>query len=231
MSSRLTVERGTGLLLLLIAGATTLIMTVGRLGLGAARPDFQEDFPALARDPDPFFAGLLLSTAMAIGLIAAAAGLYRTFHHHGPALASIGACGLLASGVLLLVTTVTGRALLDLAAEWHAAGVAGDAVWTAARAVALVYEALAGVSFMLMLGSLAAFGALTQRSGVLPRRLGGLALLSGLSVVLGLGLARVVEGYFLAFLGGLAAGLIWFLITGVWLLIWGAAMASDPEPA
>jgi hypothetical protein len=49
--------------------------------------------------------------------------------------------------------------------------------------------------------------------------------------MLGLSLAGIVEGFFWAFLGGLAAGLIWFIITGLWLLIWGTGMAAHPDPA
>jgi hypothetical protein len=232
MFAKMSIERGAGLLLLLVAGATGLILTVGRLGIGAAEPYFQEDFPALARNPEPYFTGLILTVVLAIGLIAGAAALYRTFQPHGPALAAIGAFGLLAAGALLLVTGAAGRALIELAGEWRATGGGfGGPVWAAARAVALVYESLAGASFLLMLSSLAVFGALILRRGALPRWLGGLALLAGLGVVVGLGLAWVVEWFFWAFLGGLVAGLAWFLIAGAWLLARGTAPAARPDPA
>jgi hypothetical protein len=103
MLAKLTIERVAGFCLLIVAGTIILSMTVARLGIGAAQPYFQEDFAALARNADPFVTGLVLTVVKAIGLIAAAA-LYRTFYPHGPALATIGAFGLLAAGVLLLVT-------------------------------------------------------------------------------------------------------------------------------
>jgi Na+-translocating ferredoxin:NAD+ oxidoreductase RnfA subunit len=95
--------------------------------------------------------------------------------------------------------------------------------------VALIFEYLALIAFMLLIGSLATFGLAILRNAMLPRWLGGWAAVSGLCTVLGIALLPLQEAfYFLAMLGVLA-GLLWFLIAGIWLLLRGTGEAPRPS--
>jgi hypothetical protein len=81
------------------------------------------------------------------------------------------------------------------------------------------------ITMLLLIGSLVTFGLVILRSAMLPRWLGGLATLSGLSVVLGVALLPLHEVFYGLAALGVLVGLLWFLITGVWLLLRGTGEA------
>jgi hypothetical protein len=223
--------RGAGALLVAIAAVLVAAMTAGRVGIGAGVEYFRDDFPKFADNLDRAGVALYLIAILGVISIVAAGLLFAALQAHSPALAVVGACLLLASGILWLVETAVGRALYDLASEWRATiGQPYDAIWTAARGFALIYEILVFITIFLMLNSLLAFGVLCLRCAVLPRWLGGLATVAGMAPFIALAFAGVLgESAFYVFMAGGALGLSWFVIAGIWLLARGSARTAPLE--
>ena len=215
------IERSTGLLMLLAVGSLVALMASG-YGIGAEQQYFRDDFPRLARDLDGFKASLVVGAIVGSMLIVTAAALSHTLRSRDSLLASIGAFGLLAAGVIMLIDVGAGRSLYDLAAQWRDAGGAeGDPIWISARAVALIYEGLAGLSMMLLVGSLFAFGGAVVQQAVLPRPLGWLPIAGGVVLALALIVGAVTDGGWYLLMASVLIGLVWLLLTGGWLLLRG----------
>lgn len=226
MIPTIATERIAGALLLLFIAVMAGSLFAGGAGIGAEPEYFREDFPRLAAGLDRFQRVnlvLALEVVSSLILIAAAAALYLTFRPHDSALATLGAFLLLSGGTLFLVDAAAGRALQSLAGEWRTArGIEGDAIWTSARAVALMYEFLGFVAIFLVLGSFAVFGSLVFWKGPMPRWVGGLAVISGVLLVLSAVSAPLAgDGFFLIGMGSALFAVIWAVITGVWLLLRG----------
>lgn len=241
MLSKITIERTAGVLLLLIV-ALFAALTFVEFGLDVSQEHFREGFrDKIVQNQDRFAAGLVLSSVMSVVMIGAAGALYSTFRPHEPTLATVGAYGLLAGGVLLLAGAGSGVALHDLAGEWSATGGAqAEQVLTSARAVALVFAFFANIAFFLLFGGVSAFGALIAWTGAIPRWLGWLAVFSGvlqaLSLTVGLvtgALWDMVMGsaigtglFSYLIFGSFFSAVLWLLITGGWLLVRGTQEAT-----
>lgn len=188
--------RGAGVFLITIAAVFVTALTAGRIGIGAEVEHFRDDFPRLAYNLHRAGITIYLTALLGVVSIIAASLLYTALRTYSASLATASAFLLLAAGSLWLVEAAAGRALYDLAAEWRAtAGQTGDAVWTVARAVALIYELLAFITAFVMLSSLLAFGVLCLRSAVLPRWLGGRATAAGTTPIIVLALGWLLGGY------------------------------------
>ena len=223
MMPRKLIERSTGVLMLLAVGSLVALMASG-YGIGAEEQYFRDDFPDLTRHLDGFKVSLVVGAITGLLLIVTAAALSSTLRSRDSLLASIGSFGLLAAGIVMLINVAAGRSLYDLAVQWRdAGGTEGDPVWTSARAVALIYEGLAGFSMMLLVGSLLAFGAAALQQGLVPRGLGWLGIAGGAVLVLGLALGAVTDHAWYLIMGSVLVGLVWLLLTGAWLLLRGTS--------
>lgn len=241
MFSKIAVERTAGVLMLLIV-ALFAALTFVEFGVDVSQEHFRDDFrDKIVQDQEMFAAGLVLSSVMSLVMIGGAGALYSTFRPHEPMLATVGAYGFLAGGVLLLIGAATGVALHDLAAEWSGAGAArAEQVLISARAVALVFEFLANIAFLLLFAGVLAFGGLIVWTGAMPRWLGGLAVLSGVlqglsltvglitgalwDLVMGSAIGAGLFSYLL--IGGFFTAVLWLLVTGGWLLVRGTKEAT-----
>lgn len=241
MLSKIAVERTAGVLMLLIVALSAALAAVG-FGVDASLEPFRNDFrDKVVQNQDKFAAGLVLSSAMSVAMFGAAGALYGTFRLHERTLATVGAYGFLAGGVLLLVGAGSGVALHDLAGEWSAADAArAEQVLTSARAVAIEFEFLSNIAFLLLVGGVSAFGGLTAWTGAMPRWLSALAVLSGVLLLLGLTVGLVtgalwdlvmgssVDTGLFSYLmfGSFLTTVLWLSVTGGWLLVRGTKDAG-----
>jgi hypothetical protein len=230
MLSRAVVERAAGALLILVVGLIVYASASSRVGIGADEPYFTYDFPDFARNLAPFGRGLIVMGLAAIALIAAAAGFWAAFQRLEPLMAAVGGFFFTTAGIVLLVAVGAGRAVYALADQWRVGGTYYDATWQAARAAALLFEFLMFATFAMLLVGLLGVGLMSLRRSALPRWLGALATTSGACVALAFAVGAAGQDAYNVLMSGVLIGMVWFIATGVWLLVRGTT-GRDLAPA
>lgn len=222
-----------GVTLLLLAALAIIALVLETVALGDADPMARGDIEDALRDINDneavYFLGTAVDIADEVVVLAAAALLYLVFRDRSRALALFGAFGLVAAGVAFLAADTAeltvGLLAADFVEEGGAGGIAaGDPViLQSARAVA-AFEGLAdliGLTTLafgvLALGSLLAWAPDAEANP--PRWLGGLAVLSGLALLLTWIVAAAEAVGITLSLIGLIGSLLWLVILGGWLLI------------
>lgn len=227
MRSMFMIERGTGLVMLLIS---LLIMgAMSGPGISGSEPYFTDDFPALANDLDALFRAALFRVAVGVAVIPAAGLLYLTFRPHSKTVAALGAGALMVTSVLFMVGGLVTLELHALAGDWREAGrVPGDVTWFEARDAASRLEAMGLFAIMGLGLSFAGFGVIIARSAVLPRPLAWLALAGGAVLLASLPLWSVGDWAWYVFMAGTLGVTIAFLLTAGWLTIRGTRRTAPP---
>lgn len=226
MLSKTSIDRVAGGLLLAFLVAFVVAFTAGP-DLDTRQEEFSETLQEIADDEALWLktgAFLMVASLVAIGL---AGALYQAFRPHERALALFGALGFVAFSLALMMSFIGGTALNEMAQEFaSASGVQASVVVTSARPVALITEFALVTGFAAFLPvSLLVFGALITRIGVVPRLLGWLAVASGVLIPF-FWLSSLIDNiWFVGFIGSLG-GLLWFLITGFWMLLKGTREAT-----
>lgn len=220
MRSMLVIERGTGLVMLLVS--FLIVGAMGGPGISGSEPYFTDDFPAFANDLGSVLRAVIFRFAVGVAMIPAAGLLYLTFRPHSRAVAALGAIALVVTSVLFMVGAVVTLELHALAGDWREAGrVPGDATWLEARAAAGRVETM-GVFAIMGLGlSFAGFGVIIARNAVLPRPIAWLALAGGAVLLGSLPLWSFGDWAWYVFISGTLSVTISFLLTAGWLTIRG----------
>lgn len=222
-----------GVTLLLLAALVIVDAVLETVALGDADPMARSDIEGMLRDINDNGASFFLGTAFSIAsdavvLVAAAAMVYLVFRDRSQALALFAFVGLFAAGVAFLAADAASMTVGLLAADFVEGGgpggiAAGDPViLQSARAVAAFggladLIGLTALAFgLLALGSLLAWAPGAEMNP--PRWLGGLAVLSGLALLLSwVGAAAEDVGITLSLIG-IVGSLLWLVILGGWLL-------------
>lgn len=160
--------------------------------------------------------------------VVSAGGLYQVFRGHDQLLAVWGALGFAAFGLLVTVAFIGVYVVRELAPEFVASsGPEAHALRTTAWAFAEIIRWVFYVgAFTFLVVAMLAFGALIIQSAVVPRWLGWLALV--LSVVMALYWVVIFISFFWAVgWAGFLGTLLWFLITGGWLLVRGSRTPTE----
>lgn len=224
----LKTSRVAGVLLIVMVIVMLIGLGVGPVGIGADEQYFRDDFPQQARQAEQRAMGLIPLGALGLTLIAAGAGLSALLRTRSPWLAILGGYCWLASGTLLLLETTIGRSLYTLAGQWtRGGGSPGDALWTTAQGVALIYEALAGVALVMLVLGVFGFGLLITITRALPRWSGMIGVAAGAVVIVSFMVAPFGEGGWWLLMVGVVLALVWCLVSGVWLTFFGVPRADQ----
>lgn len=235
---------GITLLLLVILVIVNIVLVTA--AVGDADPLKRGDLENMLRDINDnealFFIGTAFSIATdAVVLLAAAAMLFLVFRDRSPVLALFTFAGLVASGVAFLATDAASLTAGVLAADFVEKGGAGGiaagdpVILQSARAIA-VFAGLTdpigstALGFgLLALGALIAWAPAGEVNP--PRWLGGLAVVSGLTTLLGwIYLADTLTGGVILTIA-IVGTLLSLLILGVWLLIQPESGKGRPAAA
>ncbi len=228
MRSTFVIERGSGLVMLLII--LLIAGTLSRPGISGEEAYFAWNFPSFARNLDSFYRATLFQFAVGAVTFIAAGLLYLTFRPYSRAGAALGGVALALAGVLFIAGAVAGLQLHSIAGEWRDAGhVPGDAKWLEARDAAGLVSGFGSLALGIMALRFLSFGAVIARRAALPRALGFPAIIGALLVVaafgfgaIGFGVAAPVgEAGWLVFMLGLLAVATSFVLTAGWLTVRG----------
>ncbi|MBI2913791.1 MAG: DUF4386 family protein [Chloroflexi bacterium] len=235
-----------GVTLLLLAALVIVNLVLVTAAVGDADPVKRGDIEGMLRDINDnkalFFLGTAFSIATdAAALLAAAAMLYLVFCDRSRVLALLAFVGLLAAGIAFLAADTASLTVGVLAADFvekgGAGGIAADdpVILQSARAVA-AFSGLADPIGNTALGfGLLALGSLLARApeGEVnpPRWLGGLAILSGLAMLLGWVVAADTDTGIVVISIGIIGTLLLLVILGGWLLIQPERGESRPATA
>jgi hypothetical protein len=215
MRSMLVIERGTGLVMLLVS--FLIVGAMGGPGISGSEPYFTDDFPAFANDLGSVLRAVIFRFAVGAAMIPAAGLLYLTFRPYSTAIAAFGAMALVVTSVLFVVGAV-------VTLELHA--LAGD--WREARAAAGRVETMGAFAIMGLGLSFAGFGVIIARNAVLPRPIAWLALAGGAVLLGSLPLWSFGDWAWYVFISGTLSVTISFLLTAGWLTIRGTRRTAMP---
>ena len=237
MLSKATIERATGVLLVLLVPA--LFMTLGTLHIGLDTYDEtpRQTMQEILDKQRLFEASVGARLAAGMLSVLTGIGLYLVFRHHERNLAQVGAVGFLLAGASLVLATYGSGALGRLAEDFgEANGADASMIAMSARPISYltVSAVFGGLGAFFALG-LVAFGALIVWRAAVPRWMGYLAIVCGVMISTFWIVPLVGVLWFVGFIGMLGA-FVWQLALGVWMLVWGTrvvstAAGSPLEPA
>jgi len=220
MVARISPERATGMLLILLLISLIVTSSVGP-EVDTRRSEFSASLVEIPDNQERYWTSIgfgLLSDLLTISL---AGLLYLVLRPHGRSLALVGSFSLLAGAVTLLGFHMSRFGLTYLAEAYiGATGPRADTIESMARAFARAGDFGAFSALTLIALGLLSFGAVFIRSKALPRYLGGLAVVSGLLLPF-FWLSSAVDGIWIVGLVGFAGTLLWQLLLGSWLLLKG----------
>lgn len=215
--SQRTIERVNGGLLIAYMAAV-IVSVASRVASNADQEPFRASLQFIVANQGLYLTSLAFNLASNFLLIALAGGLYLTFRPHQRYLALLGALMFLSAGLIWMVSNTSGLALAQLARESAtASSPPADMFLTSARAAELMREFAGKTAFTLAALGLLAFGGLIAWSRAAPRWLGWLAVVASVLIAL----IWYDAAAALHRIGG-TGYLLWFLLTGGWLLLKGS---------
>jgi hypothetical protein len=236
-------EKWAGVALLLLVALVIINIALVTAAVGDADPTKREDIEGILRDINDEKALFALGTASSIATDAVllplvAVLLYLVFCARSRALALLGLVGFASAAVMFLVADAASVAVAFLAEDFVEDGgpggiAAGDPlILESARAVAAVAALMEPTGTTVLALGLLAVGTLVawapQAEVNPPRWLGGLAIVSGLAMVISwVGAASADAGVAIVTLGYVGT-MLFFAILGGWLLV---RPESETRPA
>jgi len=214
---------------LVLALIVTAIVQISIDPIGA--DTFKEDPAGILRDIAENQSQVVVSTAFDIAsnfiFILIAAAFYLAFRAHDRNLALLGSFGFLAAGLLFLTIDMVVISLYTLSESFtEASGAQAQSILNSASAVGLMADPAAAMSLLGMAIGFLSYGLLVVTTGAVPRWIGWFGIVGGL--VAPFGWLYLVESdlFAVGFIGG-GIGLLFFLITGVWLVLKGSSEATE----
>jgi len=209
---------------LLIALIVTFLVQIFVDPIGA--DTFKEDPAGILRAIAENQTQIVVSTAFAIAgnfiLILFAAALYLTFRAHDRNLALIGSFGFLAAGVLFLTIDLVVISLYTLSESFtQASGAQAESILNSASAVGLMADPAAAMSLLGLAIGFLSYGLLVVTTGAVPRWIGWFGIVGGLVAPFGWLYLIEADLFGVGFIG-VIVGLLFALITGLWLVLKGS---------
>jgi hypothetical protein len=224
-------ERLTGAGLALTALAVVLGHVLGDPTIESLddREKFLDEVERAADRIPVIYAFQVVEVATALLALAAGLGLYLLLRERARGAALLGLLLFVLSGVFHAGTGIVGAGMIRAADDYTGGGLAG--IGSGSEDVLELIRVLATIHFANFLTGFAVLGigaaafayGLAWTSGLAPRWLGWLGLVTGALLVL-TPLAVTVELLFLPFFFGAILTLVWLLATGLWLAL------RPPEP-
>jgi hypothetical protein len=178
-------------------------------------------------------ANIFVFTMSGVGLLGAAAGLITAFREKSPALSTLCGIGLVATGILVFMSTALYAAFAELADEYVAtSGPAAADASSNARTVLMVMQATAGMTTMLGGASVWGIALLAAVRGLVPRWFGVLPVASAAIFVLSAAASHWIDDSFawLAFMVAIVGSALWLVLAAGWLLMGGSGAAAVSGP-
>ena len=193
--------------------------------------EFTDVFQEIADSPTQFRIGLASTMVASFLSVLLGGALYLTLSPHHRALALFGALGFLFTGALWAVSGISGIALDRMAGEFNDVFNAAQkaSITSSAQPLGFMFESALFIGMLIPLPlSVVAFGALFVRAGVVPSWLGWSGIVSCLAMA-SMVLSSVADVFWATGMIGTMLTLLWFAVTGGWLLIWGPRDVAGPS--
>jgi hypothetical protein len=222
-------------ILLLFALVTSFVAAgfAGSVGEYNVAPDRVSDtLQRVANNQGLHQAEIGFDLASYVLTVALSGVLYLAFSAHDQPSALLGSLGLAAGGIILAVHDIPWFVLPSIAQDFmSASGAEIIVLQSTGRMIMLTanWGLSVGVTF-LGLGILV-YGILIVSSGIAPRALGWLGIVSGVLLSAGVWLPRIDEGLYFVWVLLAIPYALWQLGLGIWLLARGTAKASHVESA
>ena len=221
MLSRTTIERATGILLMLMS-AVVVAATLMNVGVDTYDTTPGESMRQIVDNPGLFKASVAAKVSVGILGVIVSVLMYSVFHGRERTLALVGTFGFLLLGVSFMGSAYASSGLSQMAKAYeNASGPQATIIAASARPLSHLTEAavFGGIATSIPL-SLLAFGTLIAWTVAMPRWLGLWGVVAGALMLAILG--SDLSGIFWAVgMIGLMGGLAWLLATGAWLVVRG----------
>lgn len=219
MSIKLPFERLAGGLLLLLGIVLPIAVSIS--GYDTAREGWESELRRLSDIPPSHTRVTIFFQALCgIAIVGAGAGFFTALRERTPFIAGIAGFGLLASGILTLVSVTLYAAISSLADDFFA-GNGGAETLVVTRSMALTLDNLVGLTIYMFASSVLLIAYAAWRHSLVAAWLRWVAIGSGTLVVAGL-VANFLdsgEAAWLLLSFGFLALLIWLLLAGISMLV------------
>ena len=220
MLSKGGIERIAGILLLLLP-VFVIVSIVTKVEIDTDIDEFRGSLQDIANDSGRHLIGVSFALIADLLAVALAGAFYLVFRSHERSLALLAAFGFLAMGLMFAVEEMSGFALYSLAKQFETAvNPAADSIVTSALAIALIGEFAHEIAITFFGLAVLLSGVLIVRSGAVHRLIGWPAGLGGFLMLFHWLRFLQEDRIFIARVG-LIGTLIFFLLTGIWLLLRG----------
>ena len=227
--SKRDLDRDVGLLLILVV-ATFVVAVSTFVEVNIDREAIRGSLKEIVDEEVRYLTSWSFNLGGGLLLIVAGVGLFLVLRSCDEALAIIGMVGLIASGVAVIVATMSYFVLFFLANDSVGLGpTEGAALVSTARAVGLAATTIYLTGLSLVGFGVLPLGVLIARSGVIPWWLGSWAIGSGVLMLFAwVILAHEGVGFVIVAAGSIGV-LLFFLMLGLWLLIEGSPTPSTEQ--
>lgn len=176
---------------------------------------------------------IFVFTMSGLGFLGAAAGLIAAFREKSPALSTLCGIGLIATGVLVLISTALYAAFARLADEYvTSSGPAADQAMSNARIVLLIMSETTVMTAMLGGASIWGIAILAAIRGLVPRWFGVFPVASAVALAFSGVTSQLVSSDFFPWLGimiMLVGSALWLVLTAGWLVMGGNGSSSKSD--
>jgi len=214
---------------LLLALVVTALVTLFTDPISA--DTFKEDPGGVLRDFAENQSQIVVATAFDIAgnfiIILFAAALYLAFRAHDRNLALLGSFGFLASAMLFFFIDLIIISHYTMAERFVGAeGAEAESILNSATAVGLMGDPAAAMAFASLAIGFLSYGLLVVTTGALPRWIGWFGIVGGLVTPFAWLYLIEAELFRVGFIGAMI-GLLFALITGLWLVLKGSNEAAE----
>ncbi len=224
MRIRIPVERVVGGILLSLVVLIMIATSIS--GYDTARAGWEGELARLSELPNYQVAGNMLFQSFAgLSLIVLAAVLYAALRGRSAILSTFCGFSFAAAGVLTFVASALYGVVATLADE-TSTGLGGANILVTSRAFALAMDDVVRAGGLLSLSGIYVLATIAFRERLVPRRLLGLAVMSG-GLVFAAWIVEVVadkpDWNWGVFMSGAALAMLWLIVAGGWMVLGNAA--------